>query len=196
MEISLEDGKFLVKLARNVVEKFLETGKVEIVKSEKYSEKSGCFVTIETWPSKELRGCMGYPYPELPLYEAVQRAALDAAFNDPRFPSLTKKELNNVVFEVSVLTKPVEVEIKRPEDVFVKIEKGKQGVILENSGRRALFLPQVWEQLPTHEEFLSHLCMKAGLLPDCWLDRNTRFFVFRVIAFAEEAPFGKIKRIS
>ena len=193
---NLEQGKKLVQIARNSVEKFFEKGRLRIkkVEDEEFTQKLGVFVTIETWPTESLRGCIGFPYPEYPLYEAVQRAAVDAAFNDPRFPPLGKNELNNVTFEISILSTPKEIKIRKPLEILEKLEPFN-GVILEVGWRKALFLPQVWKQLPNKEDFLSNLCMKAGLPPDCWMDEKTKFYSFRVQAFKEVKPYGEVVEV-
>jgi len=192
---SLEEGKFLVKIARRSIEKFFERNKIEVEVIDKFSKKRGVFVTIHTYPNYELRGCIGFPYPEYPIYEAVQRAAVEAAFNDPRFPPLKKEELNNVVFEVSILTEPKLIEVKNPKEYLERIEAGKDGIVIEYGFYKALFLPQVWEVLPEKEEFLSNLCLKAGLMPDCWLSEKVKMYKFRVQAFEEIKPKGEVREV-
>lgn len=189
--LKLAEGVELVKLARKAVEE----NKIDKNFSESLREKKGVFVTIETYPEKELRGCIGFPHAIYPLGEAVQRAAISAAFEDVRFPPLEKEELNKVVFEVSVLTEPKLIEVKDPKEYFEKIEKGKDGLILKNGPFTGLFLPQVWNYFKTKEEFLENLCMKAGLTPDYIYDKNTKIFKFRAQIFAEEKPNGKIFEI-
>ena len=196
MELTLEDGKTLVRAARKAVERFFESRKVIIEKLEKFKEKRGAFVTIESFPGFELRGCIGYPYPILPLYEAVQRAAIEAAVNDPRFRPIEREDLDAVVFEVSVLSKPVEVKVKKSKEILDKIEQGKDGLIIEFMGHSGLFLPQVWKELPEKEDFLSNLCLKAGLLPDCWLQNGVRFYKFNVVAFKEVKPNGEVVKVN
>jgi uncharacterized protein (TIGR00296 family) len=189
--LNLEQGKELVKLARKAV----ETKKVEKKFSKEFEVKKGVFVTIETYPEKELRGCIGFPYATYPLGEAVQRAAISAAYEDSRFEPLKKEELKKVVFEVSILTEPELIEVKNPKEYFEKIEEGKDGLILQNGPFAGLFLPQVWEYFKTKEEFLENLCFKAGLTPDYIYRKNTRIWKFRAQIFAEEEPNGKIIEI-
>ncbi|MCS7106269.1 MAG: TIGR00296 family protein, partial [Candidatus Aenigmarchaeota archaeon] len=143
--MELEKGKVLVKLARKTVEKFFEKNKLEIEESKEkeFKEKRGVFVTIETYPEKELRGCVGFPLPNFPLYEAVQRAAISSAFEDYRFEPLRKEEMGKIVFEVSILTKPKLIEVKKAGDYLEKIKEGKDGLIIELKGFSALYLPQV-----------------------------------------------------
>lgn len=180
----------LVILARKAVEEYIKTSKLKIIANEKFKEKRGVFVTIDTYPGNELQGCIGFPYPKYPLYEAVQKAAVEAAFHDGRFPPLEKDELDKIVFEVSVLSLPEE--IKCPPEKRVENIKKNDGLILECGLRNGLFLPQVWEQIPDKKDFLNNLCWKAGLTPDMWMDENTKLFKFSVQAFKETKPKGKV----
>ena len=189
---TLEQGRELIKLARKAV----ETKKVEKKINESFKIKKGVFVTIETFPEKELRGCIGFPYATIALGDAVQRAAMSAAYEDMRFPPLEKEELNKIVFEVSILTKPELIEIKNPKEYFSKIEAGKDGLILQNGPFAGLFLPQVWKFFKSKEEFLKNLCFKAGLPQNCIHDKETKIWKFRAQIFAEEEPSGKIKEIA
>lgn len=199
-ELNEEEGKFLVKLARRAVKEYLETKKVpETTRRvhEKLLQPCGVFVTINSIENeeKELRGCIGYPYPTDPLVEAVIQSAISAATQDPRFNSLTKDELDKVVFEVSVLTPPQVLEVKRPQDYPSKIRIGEDGLIIEKGMFKGLLLPQVpvewnWDQ----EEFLCQCCIKAGLPPDNWLLPVTRIQKFQAIIFEEETPNGRVKR--
>ncbi len=193
----LEQGKFLVKLARDSVENFFEKGKVEIQKFEQefLNEKRGVFVTIETYPENELRGCIGFPLPYFPLFEAVQKAAISSAFEDYRFGPLKKEELKKVVFEVSVLTKPELIKVKKPEEYLEKIEEKKDGLIIEYGSFSSLYLPQVWEIIQEKEKFLESLCLKARLPPDAWKNKKAKIFRFRVEAFKEKEPYGEIVRV-
>jgi hypothetical protein len=191
---TLEDGEYLVKLARRVIEEHLKGEKPQppAKPAEKLREKAGVFVTLKTYPKKDLRGCIGYPEPVMPLIEALMRAAVSAATNDPRFPPLQPEELEDTLVEVSVLTKPEALTVK-PKDYVSQIEIGKHGLIVERGFNRGLLLPQVavdenWDE----EEFLSHTCMKAGLLPDAWWDEDTRVYRFEGIVFTEVAPRGRV----
>jgi len=200
LELSLEEGKFLVELARKAVEEYLKSRK-RISASENISEKllqpCGVFVTINTIRDgeKELRGCIGYPYPTTPLVQAVIESAISSATQDPRFYPLSLSELDNVVFEVSVLTPPQLIEVKKPSEYLTKIMVGKDGLIVERGMFKGLLLPQVsveWEW--DEEEFLCQCCIKAGLPPDCWLLKDTKIYKFQAIIFEEEKPRGEVKR--
>ena len=200
LELSLEEGKFLVELARKAVEEYLKSRK-RISVSENISEKllqpCGVFVTINTLKDgdKELRGCIGYPYPTTPLAQAVIESAISSATQDPRFYPLSLSELDNVVFEVSVLTPPQLIEAKKPSEYLTKIVVGKDGLIVEKGMFKGLLLPQVpveWEW--NEEEFLCQCCIKAGLPPDNWLIEGTKVYKFQAIVFEEKKPKGEVRR--
>lgn len=198
-QLTLEDGKFLVRLAREAVEKYLQDGKVVQAPknmSSKFLERCGVFVTLNSvrGKKKELRGCIGFPYPTLSLVEAVIDSAIDSATQDLRFPSVSHDELDSIAFEVSVLTPPKLVKVENHTEYPSKIEVGKDGLIVERGYYKGLLLPQVpvewnWNE----EEFLCQCCMKAGLSPDCWVLEGTKIYKFQAIIFEETTPKGEIK---
>jgi uncharacterized protein (TIGR00296 family) len=199
-DLSLEEGRLLVELARKAVEEYLKNRK-RIRPPENIPEKlmqpRGVFVTINSveGEEKELRGCIGLPYPTTPLAEAVIESAISSATQDPRFYPLSLKELDSVVFEVSVLTPPQLVEVENPSEYPSKIKVGVDGLIIERGFYRGLLLPQVpvewgWGE----EEFLCQCCLKAGLPPDCWLMKGTKVYKFQAIVFEEETPKGEVRR--
>ncbi len=200
-DLNLDEGKFLIALARNAVKELLETGKTIQPPQEtpkKLFEKCGCFVTINSVKTggKELRGCIGYPYPTNPLAKAVIDSAINAATQDPRFYPLSSEELEEVVFEVSVLTPPEPVKVDHSQDYLSKIKVGEDGLIVEKGFYKGLLLPQVpveWGWC--EEEFLCQCCMKAGLSPDSWLTKDAKVSKFKAIIFEEETPRGEVKRI-
>lgn len=200
-ELSLEEGKFLIQLARRTVKEYLQHGKkIEPPKEtpKKFFEHCGVFVTINSLNNreKELRGCIGYPYPTSPLVEAVIDSAINAATQDPRFEPLSLEELGRVVFEVSVLTPPEPVEVANPKEYLAKIKVGEDGLIVERGYYRGLLLPQVpveWGWC--EEEFLCQCCVKAGLTPDSWLTKGVKIYKFKAIVFEEETPIGEVKRV-
>jgi len=192
--LSEEDGEKLVKLARQTVEDYFKTKKFVLKKSE-FKEKRGVFVSIHSYPDHELKGCIGYPYPIIPLGEALQKASFSAAFEDSRFYPLTEEELKGIIFEVSVLTEPELIEVKNPKEYLKKIKIGKDGLIAEYGFNKGLLLPQVplqFEPCWNAETFLEQTCMKSGLLPDTWLDCKTKIYKFQAQIFKEKSPRGEI----
>jgi len=198
-QLTLEEGKFLVNLARQTVTEYLKNGKILQVPesvSPKLMEKSGVFVTLNSLHkgTKTLRGCIGLPYPTTPLVQAVIEAALSAATRDPRFPPVAPEELDQIIFEVSVLTPPERVEVEKPTDYPSKIKVGRDGLIIEKSYCKGLLLPQVPVELDwNEEEFLCQCSMKAGMSPDSWLLKDTKIYRFQAIIFEETLPKGQIK---
>jgi len=198
--LTLKDGESLVRLARNAVEQYLQNGKVMSPPNDvpsKFMEKCGVFVTLNSvrGREKELRGCIGFPYPTLPLVRAVVDSAIDSATQDPRFQPVSYDELNSVVFEVSVLTPPKLIEVEKPTEYPSKIEVGKDGLIIERGYYKGLLLPQVPVEWKWNEgEFLCQCCIKAGLPPDNWLLKETKIYKFQAIIFEELEPNGKIVR--
>lgn len=201
-ELTDEEGKFLITLARDTVKTYLEKGETLKPPEEtpkKMFEKCGVFVTINSvhGGEKKLRGCIGYPYPTSPLVEAVIDSAVNASTGDPRFEPMNTGELDTSVFEVSVLTPPERVQVNNPKEYVKSIKVGEDGLIVESGYYKGLLLPQVpveWGWC--EEEFLCQCCMKAGLPPDSWLTKDAKIYKFRAIIFEEETPNGEIKRLS
>ena len=192
--LSLEEGIQAVKLAREAVERYVKNNQEPLQGFEReFEERQGAFVTLNTYPERELRGCIGVPLPVMPLREAIIESA-ESATRDPRFPPLKEAELDRILVEVTILTKPELIEVKQPQDYPLNIEIGRDGLIVEQGFYKGLLLPQVpVEQGWDKEEFLSHTCMKAGLLPDAWFDKNTKISRFGGQIFTEIKPRGEIK---
>ena len=192
--ISLIEGAELVRLARTAVEKYLQES--TIIKSEKDTqEKAGVFVTLNyvTTSKKEyLRGCIGFPLPERPLYQGVVEAAIAAATQDPRFPPLGIQELDNIIFEISVLTPPERITVS-PADYGKEIEIGRDGLILQWRFGSGLLLPQVPVELKWDvEQYLANICYKSGAPPDVWLDPSSKLYKFQATVFKEVEPKGEV----
>jgi AmmeMemoRadiSam system protein A len=150
---------------------------------ESLRDKAGCFVTLTL--GGQLRGCIGHIEAIQPLYKDVIENAAAAAFDDPRFPPLDRSELDEVEIEVSVLSKPENLDYKNADDLVRKLKPGKDGVILRKGAYGATFLPQVWDEIKNPEDFLSHLSAKAGLDTDEWRKGELRIQVYSVEAFSE-----------
>lgn len=190
--LTKKQGEFLVRFARNTVTHFVKGEETRLPGKypKEFDELRGVFVTLERFPSGDLRGCIGLPQPEKPLIDAVRDAACSSA-RDLRFPPLGEEELKKVTVEVSVLTKPEQIIFSGPAELLEKIEPGKDGLILKKGWSSGLFLPQVWEQLPEKEKFLENLCYKAGLRDgECW--KKSEIQRFRVQAFREREPEGEV----
>jgi hypothetical protein len=192
--LSLNEGIKAVQFARNVAESYVKNKKIPSPDLEKvFNEKLGVFVTIHTFPEHDLRGCIGIPFPIMSLKEAIIDSA-QSATRDPRFPPLKENELSSIIIEVTILTKPELIKVKQPQDYLSHIAIGRDGLIVEQSFYKGLLLPQVpVEQGWDKEEFLSHTCMKAGLLPDAWFDKDIKISKFSGQIFTETKPKGTIK---
>jgi MEMO1 family protein len=143
----------------------------------------GTFVTLKI--GGQLRGCIGSLVGHQPLVEGVRTNALNAALHDPRFRPLTAKELDRVSIEVSLLTAPQPLEYADAEDLTARLRPRVDGVTIRKGLASATFLPQVWEQLPEVEAFLSHLCQKAGLSGDAWRQGDLEVETYQVQHFEE-----------
>ena len=126
-------------------------------------EQRACFVTLTL--NGKLRGCIGSLIAHRTLLDDILHNAKQAAFADFRFDRLSQEEFKNIKIEISILSVPQTLDYTDLEDLEKKLIPNVHGVILELDGKRATFLPQVWEQLPTFNEFMVHLCKKAGLNP-------------------------------
>jgi uncharacterized protein len=160
-----------------------------------FREPRGVFVTLKRYPSGELRGCIGFPLPYLPLGEAIARSAVAAATEDPRFVRVPRKELDRLTVEVSVLTVPVPLAAGTPEAMVAEVKIGRDGLIVDGRGTSGLLLPQVGpEQGWTSEELLDGTCEKAGLPAGAWRDPKVRVRRFEAEIFTETAPGGPVER--
>ncbi|MDD1683880.1 MAG: TIGR00296 family protein [Methanoregula sp.] len=179
-----DEGAMVVRSARAAIEHAVAkrpyvSGNLTHV----FGEKRGVFVTLTK--NGSLRGCIGFPYPVMPLDKAIVHAAGAAALEDPRFPPVTKDELAAISLEVTILTVPEPLEgepAKRPRQVIV----GKHGLIVRGMGTSGLLLPQVateygWDA----KTFLDHTCMKAGLSERCWTSKNVEILTFEGQIFSE-----------
>lgn len=156
-----------------------------------YSKKQGVFVTLHSYPSMQLRGCIGFPEPIMPLKKAVIEAAKAAAFEDPRFPPVDIAKEKFIV-DVSVLTLPEEIKAK-PANLPKHVKIGEDGLIVRYGRNSGLLLPQVFQEWnATPEMALSMTCEKAGLPKEFWKTGKCRFFKFRAQIFREKEPNGKV----
>ena len=185
--LTKEQGKYLLQVARKTIERALFNRKEEGPEDKNlpaiFHERRGTFVTLTE--DGNLRGCIGHIIPQESIIEGVRVNAINAAFRDPRFRPLSPKEWDKVKIEVSILTDPKPLEYKDAKDLLEKLRPGIDGVIIKKGFHQATFLPQVWEQLPRKEDFLTHLCLKAGLGPDAWKRGDLEVSTYQVQAFEE-----------
>jgi AmmeMemoRadiSam system protein A len=195
--LNKKEQNYLLSLARRNLEQYL-AGKSEVqvdesqLPSEKLAEARGTFVTLTSRPDEagargQLRGCIGHILPVQKLYLDVIENSITAATGDPRFDPVILQELPEIQIEISVLDVPVAMAYSSQEDLAARLAKTKPGVILSMGPyNQATFLPQVWEQLPDAEIFLSHLCQKAGLPADAWKTKKLKIETYGAEVFEEE----------
>jgi len=147
-------------------------------------ENGAVFVTINTKPNDQLRGCIGSLQAYRPLYKDIILNAQSAALRDPRFPPLTLKELEHITLEVSILSEPKVLIYHDKKDLESKVVPFQDGIVLKLHGKQATYLPQVWEQLAKFEDFFSSLCLKANLDKNC-LDEHPEISIYHVKKYKE-----------
>ena len=185
--LNREEQKFLLRIAREAIENSVKgetLPKIELARlPERLREKRASFVTLTL--QNRLRGCIGTLDAYQSLAEDVQEHAVAAALMDPRFTPVQQTELSEIRVEVSALTPKTPLSYETPDDLPRALTPGVDGVVLQDGSRKATFLPQVWEQLPDPEQFLSHLCMKMGAPPDLWRKKQLQVSLYQVESFSE-----------
>jgi len=168
-DIAAEDaGKTLLAIARAAIESRL-FGAMQAPDAPWLRQSGATFVTLTK--DGALRGCIGSLEAARPLGVDVAENAVAAAFRDPRFAPMTREEWSGVRVEVSLLSTPKPMRFADEADLLSQIRVSEDGLILECDGRRATFLPQVWESIPDKVLFLRELVRKAGLPGDTRLGR-------------------------
>lgn len=211
MMILDEEGEKAVKLARTVVETHLDwlassgsthdghANNDEDIELNRDAESYGVFVTlnyIDSHKQEHLRGCIGFPIAQKSLYRSIIDASIAAATQDPRFPPVEKKELAEIVFEVSILTRPEEIKVQNPKEYLNVIKIGRDGLILRWKYGSGLLLPQVPVEFKWDiEEYLANLCYKAGAPPDVWLMSDSKLYSFQASIYKESNPNGNVVRV-
>ena len=194
--MDLLTGTFLVEAARTAIELWVRERKKLVLKNvpKKLKEKSGLFVSMHTWPEGELKGCIGYPYPTMPLSQALIEAAI-AATQDPRFEPMRIDEIGRMVIEISVLTEPKLIKAK-PQDYPKRIKIGRDGLIVKFGFNSGLLLPQVAKEHGLDaEDFLIETCLKAGLPPTICKEVRTQVYTFQTEIFTEKQPGGLTEKL-
>ena len=189
--MSPEQGQLLVKLARHTLSQQLskqipqkEIDSLNTSLSDPcFNSSCGTFVTLTI--DGKLRGCIGNLTSNASVVSGVRQNAINAAFHDPRFSSLSLPELDRVSIEVSILSEPRPLDYREPADLLNKIRPHIDGVILRKGSASATFLPQVWEQIRKPQNFLAQLCLKAGLAADAWQQSKLEVSTYQVQHFKE-----------
>jgi AmmeMemoRadiSam system protein B/AmmeMemoRadiSam system protein A len=177
-EQALTDGdkQELLRIAKEAVRASLEGHTFTPMQSERLEAKRGVFVTLKI--DGELRGCIGTVRARQPLYETVAEMAVAAAFDDPRFPSLSKEEFERLRFEISVLSS-----LERVHD-FSEIKVGLDGLMIKLEMHSGLLLPQVATELKwSSTHFLEQVSLKAGLPKNSYKDKHAEIYRFSAEIF-------------
>jgi AmmeMemoRadiSam system protein B/AmmeMemoRadiSam system protein A len=183
-EVRHEDaGSTLISIASGSISNALGLGPKPEVDGAAWLEQAGAtFVTLLR--AGALRGCIGSLEAVRPIGADVADNALGAAFRDPRFPALTRDEWPLCSVEVSLLSAPKPIQFADEDHLLALIRAGEDGLILEAAGRRATFLPQVWESIADSRQFLDELMRKAGIPAGTRLSR-CKVARYRVIKWKE-----------
>ena len=182
--LSTDEGKMAIRLARGAIEYVIAKKPKPVLNlTPIFEDKRGIFVTLTK--AGELRGCIGFPYPVMPLGDAIEDAAVAAATGDPRFPPVRREELGSITLEVTILTVPVPI-LTEPDKRPGTVEVGRHGLIVRGRGTSGLLLPQVateygWDSTT----FLDQTCIKAGLSERCWTSSNVEVLTFEGQIFTE-----------
>ncbi|MCF6289603.1 MAG: AmmeMemoRadiSam system protein A [Desulfobacterales bacterium] len=183
-------GQTLIRLARQAIGRQLgladqeDPGLADQLADPAFARQRATFVTLKI--NGRLRGCIG----SLAAYESIvkniRRNAVNAAFHDHRFKPLTATEFEKILISISVLTPSRPLEHGPGRDLIRSLRPGVDGVTVSRQGASATFLPQVWDQLPRPEDFLTHLCLKAGLPADAWQQPDLAVSTYQVQYFKEQ----------
>ena len=190
-QLTTGEGEMAIRLARGAIEYTIaKKPKPMITLTPVFSEKRGVFVTLTK--NGVLRGCIGFPYPVMPLGDAIEHTAGAAALEDPRFPPVRKNEIAEITVEVTILSVPVSMTCD-PKDRPAHVEVGRDGLIVRGMGTSGLLLPQVateygWDS----RTFLDPPCNKAGLPARCWTYNNVEVLTFEGQIFSERQSENRL----
>ncbi len=197
---TIEEGRELVRGARQVIETATLSPRFnkKIIEEQMYrfSQRHGLFVTIEFYPTKALRGCIGFTEPIAPVSHLLVEAALAAAREDPRFVPVTDQELESLVVEVSILTEPQQIKARSSSEIPRQVRIGRDGLLIRYGYSSGLLLPIVaveegWDA----KTFLDNVCVKAGLEGHTWKVQNVQLYKFTTQIFHETSPRGEIEEV-
>ncbi len=186
-ELGDDEKSKLLDLARASIRHGIETGEALLPARADFADSlqipAAVFVTLTQ--NGELRGCIGSLQPTRPLVEAVAGAAFSAALRDRRFGAVEAGELDRIKIEISILSEMQPIEADSRQALLAQLQTGVDGLLLEDRGNRATFLPKVWDKMTDADEFLDHLLLKAGLGPRHW-SPSIRFHRYHTLTFAEK----------
>jgi hypothetical protein len=186
-KLNQAEQDILLKIAREALEESVRAEPLPLIDlpalPPTLRQDGASFVTLTI--KGALRGCIGALEAHQPLALDVQDHAVAAALQDYRFPNVRPAELASIDIEVSVLTPRSPLTYNGPQDLIHKLRPGVDGVVLQNGFHKATFLPQVWDQLPNPEQFLSQLSLKMGASADIWRKKPLEVYTYQVQEFHE-----------
>jgi len=181
-KLNFTDKDKLLEIARQTIEEYIRYGKKVSINESSLSDilKTKCGVFVSLYKNNMLRGCIGQFNNTYSLFSIVQKMAISASSQDPRFPVVTKEELDKIKIEISVLTP-----LKKIASINEFILK-KHGIYIKKGNYSGTFLPQVAEKTEwSKEEFLGHCAQdKAGIGWEGW--RDAELFTYEAIIFSEK----------
>ncbi len=175
-------GQILLPIARSAITEKFGLIRPANEDSRWLQEHRACFVTLTQ--NDQLRGCIGTLEAHRSLLHDVKANAQAAAFHDPRFPALTKAELDHIEIEVSLLSVMQDMTFTNEDDALAQLRPDVDGIVFEYGHHRSTFLPQVWEQLSDPVAFMANLKYKAGLAPNFWA-ADVRLYRYTVSKWKE-----------
>lgn len=185
--LTLKERFILLVQARYSLESSVLSIPQEPLRLEDYPVKlrqiGATFVTLTI--DNRLRGCVGVLEAYRPLVEDVRAHAQAAASQDYRFAPVRSDEIENIKIEISRLTTPKTLNYYKPDDLISSLRPGIDGVVLIDGLRRATFLPQVWQKIPSPVTFLEHLCKKMGASAQLWREKEIEVLIYQVEEFHE-----------
>jgi AmmeMemoRadiSam system protein A len=186
IDLSADEQARLLDIARQSIVNGLDSGAVLQLDIAQLDANlridSAVFVTLTL--GGNLRGCIGSLQPSAPLALAVANAAFNAAFRDPRFAQVRADEIEEIHVEVSVLSSMELIAVDTRQALLDNLQPGVDGLLLEDQGHRATFLPKVWEKIATADEFVGQLMLKAGLASGYW-SNTIHCYRYHSISFSE-----------
>lgn len=185
-DITNAEKDLLLKISRETLEMYVRDGRIPSGYDvpPRLLEKQGCFVTLNK--EGNLRGCIGRIVPQESLYECVIQNTVNAAAQDQRFLPVEESELHDIEIEISALSVPQQLSYSLPEDLLEKLRPNVDGVIIKSGLHQSTYLPQVWEQIPDKQDFLSNLCIKGGSGGDCWRQQATSILTYQAEVWHED----------
>ena len=174
-KITLKDKKIILDTARHAIQYGLTYKRPPVLELETYPQElqqhAATFVTLKE--TNRLRGCIGTLEAYQPLIQDVAEHAYAAAFNDPRFPPVNAIEEPMLHISISLLSPPEKLKVSSEQELLSKLNPGVDGIILKYKQHKGTFLPSVWEQIDSPQDFIHKLKLKAGLSEDFWHDEMT-----------------------